>query len=146
MTETKYPISPMHQHLDQVVWYQLVREPSDKPNTGKLHRQKWLFRAQDMPCGACHSSKAVKFMVLPTGVYRSCSNEGFTEKVEPIDEGEFPHFAILLEDKIPTNKEAMDVIHMYKQEKIFMDQETGGIWFPEHKQPPAGVQDENSIE
>jgi hypothetical protein len=99
-----------------------------------------------MPCGACHSSKAVKFMVLPTGVYRSCSNEGFTEKVEPIDEGEFPHFAILLEDKIPTNKEAMDVIHMYKQEKIFMDQETGGIWFPEHKQPPAGVQDENSIE
>jgi hypothetical protein len=77
----------MHQHLDQVVWYQLVREPSDKPNTGKLHRQKWLFRAQDMPCGACHSSKAVKFMVLPTGVYRSCSNEGFTEKVEPIDEG-----------------------------------------------------------
>jgi hypothetical protein len=40
----------------------------------------------------------------------------------------------------------MDVIHMYKQEKIFMDQETGGIWFPEHKQPPAGVQDENSIE
>ena len=135
----------MHKHLKQVVWYQLAREASERPNTGKLHRMKWLFRAEDMPCGACRKSNGVSFMVLPTGVYRSCENEGFTEKVDPIDEGEFPHNAILLEDVIPSNKEAMDVLKMYNQIKIYMDQETGGIFFPEYKLPSAGVQDENSI-
>lgn len=139
MPETKekseYPPSPMHRHLKQVVWYQLTREGSATGREdGKVHRLKWLFDSEDFPCGACHRTDMVKFMVLPTGVYRSCENEGFTEKIEPIDTGELGAEATLLEDVICTNEEAIDVIKRYKQEKIFLDPETR-IFLPEYKLP-----------
>jgi hypothetical protein len=135
----EYPISPMHRHLKQVVWYQLAREPTGNvmgnQETGPVHRMKWLFQSKDFPCGACHRSDHVKFMVLPTGVYRSCENEGFTEKVEPIDEGEMHSEAILLEDLVlKTNQEAIDVIRRYKQEKIYLNEDSH-IFLPQYKMP-----------
>lgn len=137
MPETKeeYPASPMHRHLKEVVWYQLAREPSPTGREdGKLHRLKWLFETKDFPCGACHRADNVKFMVLPTGVYRSCESEGFTEKIEPIDEGEFGSEATLLEDTICTNEEALAVIKMYHQERIFLDPDTR-VFLPEYRLP-----------
>lgn len=137
--EKEYKISPMHRHLKEVVWYQLAREPTGaamgNQETGPVHRMKWLFQAKDFPCGACHRSDNVKFMVLPTGVFRSCSNEGFTEKVEPIDEGEMHSEAILLEDVVlKTNAEAIEVIKRYKQEKIFLNEDSH-IFLPQYKIP-----------
>ena len=136
----------MHKHLKEVVWYQLMREPSATGRQdGRLHRMKWLFRAQDLPCGACHRIDKVKFMVLPTGVYRSCENEGFTEKIEPIDISEMRQEAILLEDIVCTNQQALDVVKMYKQEKLYLDPDTGGVFFPEYKLPSRGVQKEEDV-
>lgn len=133
--QDEYPISPMHKHLDSVVWYQLAREGSPTGREdGKVHRLKWLFESRDFPCGACHRNDGVKFMVLPTGVYRSCSNEGFTEKIEPIDTGEMGSEATLLEDIICDNTQAIEVIKMYRQEKIFLDPETR-VFLPEYKLP-----------
>lgn len=134
----EYPISPMHRHLKQVVWYQLAREssgPQGNQETGPVHRMKWLFQAKDFPCGACHRSDHVKFMVLPTGVYRSCEHEGFTEKVEPIDEGEMQSEAILLEDVVlQKNEDAYAVIKRYHQEKMYLDPDAH-IFLPQYKVP-----------
>lgn len=135
----EYTISPMHRHLKQVVWYQLARERTGSEGgnqeTGPVHRMKWLFQQKDFPCGACHRSDKVKFMVLPTGVYRSCENEGFTEKIEPVDEGEMHSEAILLEDFIcKTNAEAVEVIKRYHQEKIYLDEDTH-VFLPQYKVP-----------
>jgi hypothetical protein len=132
----EYPLSPMHKHFKEVVWVQLVREHSQSGGEdGPIHRMKWLFQQQDFPCDACHSSEKVKFMVLPTGVYRSCDNEGFTEKVEAIDYGERGYEAILLENYVcVTNEEAIAVIRRYKQEKIYLDEESR-IRLPEYKLP-----------
>src|SRR5208337_3542258 len=122
----EYPISPMHRHLKQVVWMQLMRETSPYSlSDGKVHRMKWLFKPEDFPCGACGRFDLVDFMVLPTGVYRSCKVEGMTEKVDPIDEGEKHYEAVLLEDTILTdNQDAIDVIKRYKQERIFLDEDS----------------------
>jgi hypothetical protein len=135
----EYPISPMHRHLKQVVWYQLARErpmtEGGSQESGPVHRMKWLFQQKDFPCGACHRSDHVKFMVLPTGVYRSCEQEGFTEKIEPIDEGEMHSEAILLEDHLcTTNTEALEVIKRYKQEKIYLDPDCH-VFLPAYKLP-----------
>lgn len=132
----EYPLSPMHKHFRELVVYQLSREPSQSAREdGRVHRMKWLFQQQDFPCGACHTTEKVKFMVLPTGVYRSCDKEGFTEKVEAIDYGEMASEAILLEDYICiTNAEAIAVIKRYRQEKIYLDEESR-IHLPEYKLP-----------
>jgi hypothetical protein len=132
----EYPISPMHRHLKQVVWYQLAREPNPSgrnDNTGTLHRMKWLFKAEDFPCGACNKSETIKFMVLPTGVYRTCEWEGFTEKTDPVDVGEMHLEATLLEDIVCTNEQAIEVVKRYKQEKIFAGEHP--VFFPEYKLP-----------
>jgi hypothetical protein len=140
MSEEKkeeYKISPMHRHLTQVVWYQLARDmsPSGRDdNSGTLHRLKWLFKPEDFPCGACDKIDTIKFMVLPTGVYRTCSWEGFTEKTDPVEiEGQRHMEAILLEDIICTNEQAIDVVKRYKQEKIY-DPRTG-VFFPPYRIP-----------
>jgi hypothetical protein len=135
----EYPISPMHRHLKEVVWYQLAREQSGEMSreSGKVHRLKWLFQQKDFPCGACRSIEKVKFMVLPTGVYRSCENEGMTEKIDPIDEGELHSEAILLEDVVLTdNADAVAVIKRYHQEKIFLDEDSH-ISLPPYKLPKS---------
>jgi hypothetical protein len=134
----EYPISPMHRHLKEVVWYQLVREQtSEGRESGKVHRMKWLFQQKDFPCGACKGIDKTKFMVLPTGVYRSCETEGFTEKIEAIDEGEMHSEAILLEDVVLTdNADAVAVIKRYHQEKIFLDEESH-INLPPYKLPKS---------
>lgn len=145
----EYPISPMHRHLKEVVWYQLTRQKISMENqeVGPVHRLKWLFLQKDFPCGACKKSDKVKFMVLPTGVYRSCEEEGMTEKIDPIDVGEMQCEAILLEDHLcTTNKEAVDVIKRYHQERIYLDAESH-IFLPEYKLPRFGkVPPEKKVE
>lgn len=129
----------MHRHLKEVVWYQLAREQTPTGHEdGKLHRMKWLFLQKDFPCGACHRTDMVEFMVLPTGVYRSCRNEGFTEKIDPIDEGEMRSEAILLEDVIlDKNEDAISVVKRYKQERIYLNEDTR-VFFPPYKLPLHG--------
>jgi hypothetical protein len=135
----KYPITPMHKHFKEVVWYQLAREPPTggrDDNSGVLHRMKWLFKAEDFPCGACSSSNKIKFMVLPTGVYRTCEEEGFTEKTDPVSIGPTLMEAVLLEDLICTNQQAIDVVKMYHQERIYVgDRENPPIFFPRYTVP-----------
>ena len=139
--ETQYEPSPMHQRLKEVVWYQLAREVTQiGMDNGTLHRLKWLFRPQEFPCGNvdCRQSDTITFMVLPTGVYRTCSNEGFTEKIQPIDEGEMHLEAILLEDIVCNNQQALDVVKMYHQERMYLDPDSR-VLFSQYRIPKRGV-------
>jgi hypothetical protein len=140
--------SPMHRHLPEVIWYQLMQERADGIENGKIHRMKWLFKAEDFPCGnpECRRTETIKFMVLPTGVYRSCSYEGFTEKIEPVDEGEMHCEAKLLEDIILTdNDDAVEVIKRYKQERIFLNEDSH-ISLPQYKLPKRAVRKSKKVE
>ena len=149
MTENneKYPISPMHKQLTEAVWYELEREGSvSGREDGTLHRLKWLFRQKDFPCRNCGGTDSVSFMVLPTGVFRSCSIEGWTEKVQPNPEEEIDmtHYeAVLLEDIICNNKQANDVVKRYHQERLYLD--PVHTLFPMYRLPRHGVQDESNI-
>ena len=143
--------SPMHRHLQEVIWYQLMQERTEAGiENGKVHRMKWLFTAKDFPCGnpACNRTETITFMVLPTGVYRSCSFEGFTEKIEPIDEGERHNEAQLLEDIVlgtDDNDMAVAVIKRYKQERIYLDQDSH-ISLPPYKLPTRGKKKQGKSE
>jgi hypothetical protein len=138
MTDEKkdeYPLTPMHKHFKEVVCMQLSREPQPAgQQNGKIHRMKWLFQPIDFPCGSCNSSDHVKFMILPTGVYRSCEYCNITEKVEAVNY-ENGQEAILLEDLILTdNRQAVEVIKRYGQEKLYLNEETR-VFLPEHHPP-----------
>ena len=142
MPENEYKLSPMHKHLKEVVWYELEREASmTGREDGALHRMKWLFRQEDFPCPNCGGTETITFMVLPTGIYRSCSKEGWTERVTPNAEEEAgtPHVeAILLEDVVCTNEQALEVVKMYSQEKLYLDPDVHTL-FPMYRLPKRGI-------
>lgn len=108
MSETQkkeYPPSPMHKHFDEVVWEEITVEG---PQDNRVMRyRKWLFTQENFHCGICHQAgENIQFMVLPTGVYMSCKDDGITQKVPSITEDEE---AIMLENRIIGNEEAIEV-------------------------------------
>jgi hypothetical protein len=133
--KTEYTLSPMKKHFAQVIWTQLVREPSPDPrNTGRIHAMTWMFTQEDFPCGGCGRKDTIQFMVLSTGVYRSCKYDGFTERIEPVNY-ENGQEAILLEDKIvSSNDEALGIIKRYHQEKTYLDPDAP-LNLPDYKLP-----------
>jgi hypothetical protein len=131
--KSEYQLSPMKKHFDKLIVKLLAREPTPPPNVGRLHILTWLFKKTDFPCGACNRIDDVQFMVLSTGVYRSCKFDGFTEKVEPVNDN--GQEAILLEDKIcSSDTEAMEVIKRYHQERIYCDPDAS-LNLPEYRPP-----------
>ena len=86
-------------------------------------------------------------MVLPTGVFRSCGIEGWTEKIQPNPEEEvdMPHYeAILLEDIVCNNHQANEVVKTYHQERLYFD--PVHTLFPLYRLPRKGVQSEDSVQ
>lgn len=136
MTKSEIVLSPMHKHFNELIVQTLAREQMGGNPTamGKVHIMTWLFKKSNFPCGACNLSDNVQFMVLPTGVYRSCEYDGFTEKIDPINY-ENGQEATLLEDKIcATDEEAMEVILRYNQQSIYCDPDSS-LNLPEYKLP-----------
>lgn len=143
----KYEPSQMHKHLDEVVWEQLSREvPQD--NFSIVHYQKWLFRKQDFPCGMqnCRSGDFVKFIVLPTGIYKTCGNCSFTERIDPVNDDGVE--AVLLEDRKITDLEndpiIREVLTRYGQLNIYSGERP--IQLPKTMYPRARVKRKPPVE
>lgn len=135
-TKTGIELSPMHKHFNELTVQTLTREQMGGNPTvmGRVHAMTWLFKKDSFPCGACHLSDNVQFMVLPTGVYRSCKYDGFTEKIDPINY-ENGQEATLLEDVIcATDEEAMEIVLRYNQQSIYCDPDSS-LNLPEYKLP-----------
>lgn len=108
-TKTKIPeISPDNIHLDELVWETIIMR------NGQPIHQIWLFTKTYFPCGRCHMPDNIKFMSLPTGVYKTCKYCGFTEdaSITNIDTGE--ERAELLSDKIVPIDEAWAILRKHK--------------------------------
>ena len=114
--EKRVKISSDGVHLDELVWETVVMK------NGVPYRQVWLFERQYFPCGRCRSTQ-VKFMSLPTGVYKSCPKCGFAEGVATtnIDTGD--RYAELIDEKIVSIAEAWEILrkhgaHLYAPQDL----------------------------
>ena len=87
MSETKpkkkssvtYKQSTTDVYLKKVI-YERIKMRGNIP-----YHDIWYFRAQDFPCGSCHSSADVAFLIRNGKVFFTCTNCGITYKIAPID-------------------------------------------------------------
>ena len=105
----KHPVSPDETHVKDLVWERIIVK------NGVPYYQKWFFKQEDFACGRCHVSRNTVFMALPTGVYRSCEQCGYTEGIDPVDFDTHEELAILLEEKTLSVAEAWEVVDKHKQ-------------------------------
>jgi hypothetical protein len=103
-------VSPDSQHFEELVWETIIMR-GNVP-----YYQKWLFKKEDFPCGRCHTPQNVKFMSLPTGVYKTCTYCGFTEGVAPQDPDTGDDIAIIIEEKTVSIDEAWEVLKRHKSD------------------------------
>lgn len=104
----EYKISPDDTHVDALVWETVVVK------NGTPFRQVWFFEKVYFPCGRCQLPDQIKFMSLPTGVYKSCKYCGFAEGVSTINSETGEHRAELLEEKQITIEEAWALLQRHK--------------------------------
>lgn len=100
----QFIVSPPKKHFDNVVAEFIVMK-GDIPTY-----QKWQFLKEDFPCGSCKITDGTRFMVLKTGVYRSCTLCGVTEKVLTIDYDTKEEMARLIDEKRCSVEEAWEIL------------------------------------
>lgn len=108
--ETKkeeYAPSPLHKHFNPLIWEEITTEGPQENRS--IRYRKWLFDGADFQCGFCgNSGENIQFMALATGVFISCKDDGYTQKIPSI--GEDGKEARMLENRIIDQEEMREVL------------------------------------
>lgn len=97
--KTKYPVSPYGVHVKQCVSLTL----GWNPDTQNAMVRKWLFVPEDFPCPRCRGDGDIVFMRQSLGVFKSCKECGFTERVYAIEPITKKQRAIAVGDPVQMN-------------------------------------------
>jgi len=105
----KVVISPDNQHLDEIVWETVI------VRNGQPVHQVWKFEKAYFPCGRCKLPDNIKFISLPTGVYKTCKYCGFTEDASPVNIDSGEERAEKLVDEVVSIEEAWAILTKHGQ-------------------------------
>jgi predicted RNA-binding Zn-ribbon protein involved in translation (DUF1610 family) len=104
----EYKVSPMEVHVKFCVDERVVSI------NNQLTYQKWVYEQSDFPCPQCGKTTDVLFMRLPLGVFRTCSWDGFTERITPTHSETGEQIAYLAEQRVISTEEAWEVMERNK--------------------------------
>jgi len=101
-------ISPDNEHLDELIWETII------VRNGQPIRQVWKFEKAYFRCGRCKMPDNIKFISLPTGVYRTCKYCGFTEDAHPVNADTGEERAEKLVDEVVSIDKAWEILRKHK--------------------------------